>query len=95
MSNKIMEMGPIAAEVVILLDIDARKSAQRKERQKKLDRFEKDVEFLSKVRNNYLKEADELFLAHKFAVIDSTRSKEEVFSEVIMNIEPLIVKKIE
>jgi len=61
--------------------------------QKKPDRFEKDVKYLGEVRKNYLREAKENFLAYKFAVIDASVAVDEIFSEVIMHIEPLITKK--
>jgi len=83
----------LVPDLVILLDVDARKSSERKMRQKTPDRFEKDVEFLGKVRANYLREAREGFLAYKYAVVDSSRAKDEVFSDVVLHVEPLVVKR--
>ena len=80
-------------DIVILLDLPARVSGERKRLQKKPDRFEKDVEFLEKVRANYLREAREGFLAYKYAVVDTARAKDEVFSEVVLHVEPLVVKR--
>ena len=61
--------------------------------QKKPDRFERDVKFLSLVRRNYLREAKENFLAYKFAVLKGAKPADEVFSEVIMDAEPLLIRK--
>ena len=84
----------LVPDIVILLDLPARESAERKRQQKTPDRFEKDVVFLEKVRANYLREAREGFLAYKYAIVDASRAKDEVFSEVVLNVEPLVVKRI-
>ena len=85
----------LVPDLVILLDVDARKSSERKRQQKAPDRFEKDVEFLGKVRANYLRSAREGFLAYKYAVVDAARAKGEVFSDVVLHVEPLVVKRME
>ncbi len=81
-------------DLVVLLDIGAPEAAERKKRQKEPDRHERDVSFLAAVRENYLKMGREGFLAYKCAVIDAARPKDEVFTDVITQVEPLIVKKI-
>ena len=81
-------------DLVILLDLDPHTSAQRKERQKTPDRHEADVEFLSKVRANYIKMEHQNFLSYKYAVIDASEKPEEIFTHVLANVEPLLVKKI-
>ncbi|MCX6773107.1 MAG: dTMP kinase [Candidatus Micrarchaeota archaeon] len=83
----------LSLDLVLLLDIGAREGAKRKAGQKVPDRFEKDVAFLDAVRRNYRKEAKENFLSYKFEVIDAALPADEVFSEVIMSIEPLLTKK--
>ena len=83
----------LTPDLVLLLDIDARSGAKRKLGQKVPDRFEKDVKYLDAVRKNYLHEANENFLAYKFGVLDAAAPADEVFSEVIMHIEPLLTKK--
>jgi len=83
----------LVPDIVILLDVPARLSGERKKAQKTPDRFEKDVAFLEKVRANYLREAREGFLAYKYAVVDTARAKGEVFSDVVLHIEPLVVKR--
>ncbi|MFA5929968.1 MAG: dTMP kinase [Candidatus Micrarchaeia archaeon] len=83
----------LVPDIVILLDVPARVSGERKRAQKTPDRFEKDVAFLEKVRENYLREAREGFLAYKYAVVDASRAKGEVFSDVVLHVEPLVVKR--
>ena len=83
----------LVPDLVVLLDVPARASAERKRGQKAPDRFERDAEFLEKVRANYLREAKEGFLAYKYAVVDASRAADEVFSGVVLHVEPLVVKK--
>ena len=80
-------------DLVLILDIGAQEGARRKAIHKKPDRFEKDVEYLAAVRKNYLREAKEGFLCYRLAVVDAAKPEDEVFSEVIMHIEPLLTKK--
>ncbi len=82
-------------DLVILLDIDPLASVKRKRKQKKPDRFERNAEFLAKVRENYLRESNESFLSQKYAVIDASRQEAEVFSRVIVQIEPVLIKRLE
>ena len=85
--------GIISPDLVLLLDIDAGAGAARKGVQKTPDRHERDAEFLSKVRQNYLREAKENFLAYKFVVVDGSRPEDEIFTEVVTQVEPLLTKK--
>jgi len=85
----------LVPDIVILLDVPARLSGERKRAQKTPDRFEKDIAFLEKVRANYLREAREGFLAYKYAVVDTSRARDEVFSDVVLHVEPLVVKRME
>ena len=48
---------------------------------------------MEKVRANYLREAREGFLAYKYAIVDASRAQDEVFSEVVLHVEPLVVKR--
>jgi dTMP kinase len=91
--RKLSGIDALVPDIVILLDVPARISGERKRQQKKPDRFEKDLAFLEKVRGNYLREAKEGFLAYKYAVVDASRAKGEVFSEVVLHVEPLVVKR--
>ncbi|MEM2138192.1 MAG: dTMP kinase [Candidatus Anstonellaceae archaeon] len=85
--------GALVPDVVFLLDIEAARAAERKYAQKKPDRFESDVLFLEKVRKNYVKMEHEHFLAYKYVVVDAEKKPEEVFTEIITNVEPMIGKK--
>lgn len=87
--------GAIVPDIVVLLDIDATAGVRRKGAQKHPDRHEGDPEFLDKVRENYLRMEKEHFLAYKYALVDAGRPADEVFSEVITQVEPLLTKKIE
>ncbi|MCX6771383.1 MAG: dTMP kinase [Candidatus Micrarchaeota archaeon] len=91
--RKLSGIDALAPDIVILLDVPARLSGERKRKQKTPDRFEKDGMFLEKVRANYLREAREGFLAYKYAVVDASRAKGEVFSDVVLHVEPLVVKR--
>jgi len=93
LKRRFLGIDALVPDIVIILDAPARLSGERKRAQKTPDRFEKDVEFLEKVRANYLREAREGFLAYKYAVVDATRAKDEVFSDVVLHVEPLVVKR--
>ncbi|MEM4633831.1 MAG: dTMP kinase [Candidatus Anstonellaceae archaeon] len=97
--KKLKEMllgyGALVPELVLLMDVDAKEAARRKSAQKLEDRYDQDPLFLSKVRRNYLRMAKEGFLSYKYIVLDARRPKEEVFSRVLAQVEPLLVKKME
>ena len=95
LEKELAEYGVITPDFVVVLDIDEAESARRKGNQKTPDRFERDVAFLGKVRANYLREAKENYLAHKYAVVDASRAKDEVFSQIITQAEPFLTRKIE
>jgi dTMP kinase len=84
---------PLVPDVVFLLDIEPKRAAERKWAQKKPDRFEKDVLFLEKVRRSYVRMEHEHFLAYKCVVVDAERKPEEIFTEIITNVEPMVGKK--
>ena len=93
LKKRLSGIDALVPDIVILLDVPARVSGERKRAQKTPDRFEKDLVFLEKVRANYLREAREGFLAYKYAVVDASRAKDEVFSDVVLHVEPLVVKR--
>ena len=93
LKKRLSGIDALVPDIVILLDVPARVSGERKRAQKTPDRFEKDIDFLEKVRENYLREAREGFLAYKYAVVDAGRAKDEVFSNVVLHVEPLVVKR--
>ena len=87
-------MGAPVPDLTIVLDVEAGVGAGRKAAQKAPDRFEKDVAFISKVRENYRRMEREHFLSYEYASIDSSRPEDEVFSQVVTSVEPLVAKLI-
>lgn len=92
LSKKLEKYVAVVPDLVVLLDIAPLASVERKSLQKRLDRYEKDAGFLRKVRLNYLREAKEGFMSHRYAVVESSKPKGEVFAEVLLAVEPLITK---
>jgi dTMP kinase len=81
--KRIVEVsGFLEPDLVILLDLPPRLSAQRKMRQKKLDRFESDTAFLGRVRNRYLKLMHSKFLTSHWKKVDASRSIEEIAGKI-------------
>jgi dTMP kinase len=93
LAKKLSGRDVLTPDIVVLLDAPARQTGKRKRAQKAPDRFERDVSFLEKVRKNYLREAREGFLCYKYAIVDASREKGEVFSDVVLHVEPLVVKR--
>ncbi len=85
----------LVPDIVILLDIGSEAGAARKRRQKKPDRHEKDAAFLSAVRGNYLRMGRECFLSYKYVVLDAAGEREKIFSDVVSQVEPIAVRKLE
>lgn len=75
-------MNFLKPDLVLLLDILPEVSFERKEKQKRMDRHEEDVELLRKVRENYLKLCEEKFLAGKWVKVDADGKPSEVFDVV-------------
>jgi len=70
-------------DLVILLDIKAETSIRRKFREKnELDRHEADREFLERVREGYLKLAEEKIFAKEWIIVDGEKSIEKVAEEI-------------
>ena len=92
---RIGTMGALVPDVVILLDISPGAGAARKRRQKKPDRHEKDTAFLSAVRKNYLRMGRECFFSYKYAVLDASGEREKIFSDVVSQVEPIAIRKLE
>lgn len=87
---RIERMGGLVPDLVILLDIDPVLSSKRKIGQKVLDRHEKDVPFLARVRKNYLSMEKTHFLSYKYAIVDASLPADRVFTEIITCVEPLL-----
>ncbi|MEM4335863.1 MAG: hypothetical protein QXL47_01420 [Candidatus Anstonellales archaeon] len=78
---------------VVLLDIPPEISYERKVAQKGLDRYERDVEYLRRVRGNFLKLYEEKFYTENWFLIDGNRPIMEVYKDVKEVIEKLGIRK--
>lgn len=70
-------------DVVLLLDITAEVSQERKKKQKALDRYEENMKFLEKVRSNFSKLYEERFLTSNWHKVDASRDIESVHAEIM------------
>jgi len=70
-------------DMVILLDIGPEVSQERKSKQKKLDRYEGNMEYLEKVRSNFLKLYEEKFLTSNWHKIDASQDVDSVHAEIM------------
>lgn len=83
-AKKVVEhSGFLKPDIAILLDIPPSVSQERKKRQKKLDRYEENAEYLEKVRKNFLKLQEEGFLAVKWHKIDASRDISSINKEIL------------
>jgi dTMP kinase len=83
-AKKIVEgLGFLKPDKVILLDIPPEVSQERKRKQKKLDRYEENREYLAKVRGNYLRLEEERFLTPNWHKVDASRSVEDVHAQIM------------
>jgi thymidylate kinase len=77
------------ADAIIFIDIKPETSMDRKIKEHgKLDKYEKDLEFLKKVREFYMKEIKKNVLG-KWIVIDGEKSKKEIHEEILKVINSL------
>lgn len=78
-AKKIVEgIGFIKPDKVILLDITPEVSQERKAKQKKLDRYEENLEYLRQVRENFIRLSEEQFLCRDWVRIDASKPVEDV-----------------
>jgi dTMP kinase len=83
-AKKIVEgIGFLKPDRVVLLDITPEVSQERKSRQKKLDRYEENMEYLKKVRENFLRLGEERFLCPDWKIVDASKSVESVQKEML------------
>jgi len=83
------------ADLVIYIDISPEEGARRKAGDNESpDRFEKDREFLGKVRGVYKELCRRGELGKKYIVIDGTRSIDDVQGEIRSSVEELLGKYI-
>ncbi len=76
------------ADAIIFIDIKPETSMERKKGEGELDKYEKEIEFLRKVRELYMREINENVLG-KWVVIDGERSKKEVHEDILKVINSL------
>jgi dTMP kinase len=77
------------ADVIIFIDIKPETSIERKMKESgKLDKHEKNLQFLKKVREFYMKEIKENVLG-EWVVIDGGKSKEEIHKDILKVINSL------
>ena len=81
--NIVENVGYLKPDRVLYLDIDPKTSQQRKNNQKTLDRYESDIQYLEKVRSNYLKLYQDNFLSSGWHKIDASKSIEEINKEIL------------
>ncbi len=75
-------VGVIKPDVVLYLDLPVDISLERKKKQKKLDKYEGNPEYLKKVRLNFEKLYSERFLTSSWYKIDASKDLEEVISQI-------------
>ncbi len=83
-AKKIVEgIGFLKPDLVLLLDITPEVSQERKAKQKQLDRYEEDREYLRKVRDNFLRLHEESFLCERWVKIDGSMPVEKVHAAIL------------
>jgi dTMP kinase len=83
-AKKIVEgVGFLKPEMVLLLDLSPEQSQERKRKQKRLDRYEGNSDFLGRVRSNFLKLHEERFLTPNWHKIDAGRNVESVHADIM------------
>lgn len=83
-AKKIVEgIGFIRPDKVILLDITPDISQERKRKQKQLDRYEENKEYLGKVRENFLRLCEEKFLTPEWHKIDGSVEQDKAHAAIM------------
>jgi dTMP kinase len=84
-------LGFIAPDLIVLLDVPADVSMQRKQGEKgALDRHESDRRLLEAVRGAYMQLANEKRVSKNWLVVDGRRSREEIGKEVAAHVEKML-----
>ncbi len=76
-------IGFLKPDLVILLDIDSKTSQERKRKQKELDRYEENSQYLDKVRANFIRLYEDRFLTPNWQRIDAVRSVDDVHKDIM------------
>ena len=79
----VAKMNFIVPHAVLLLDIPSSVSQERKRKQKQLDRYEENAEYLEKVRERFLQLAKDKFLTPNWHKVDATMSISDVHREIM------------
>jgi dTMP kinase len=83
-AKKIVEgLNFLKPDMVVLLDITPEESQERKRKQKQLDRYEENREYLAKVRDNYLRLHEERFLTPNWHKVDASKSIADVHAQIM------------
>lgn len=78
----VTDIGFLKPDRVILLDLDAKTAQLRKSKQKKLDRYEENAQYLEKVRSNFLKLYKDKFLS-RWHRVDAGRGIDAVHKDIL------------
>lgn len=79
------------ADLVVFIDIDPEIGLKRKRGDnEEPDRFEKNLEFLRKVRGVYKNLCDKGELGKKFVIVDGTKPIDEVHREIVKHVEHVL-----
>lgn len=87
---------PIQPDLIILIDIEPRMAVERRKKRRgnrRMDRHDRNVRLLKRVRRNYLKMAKEGVLAKRWVVVDGRGGEREVSEDVWRRLE-LAFKKL-
>jgi dTMP kinase len=90
--SAISQMGFLNPDLVLLLDIDPKIGMARKAGMKTLDKFERDLEFLAKVRENYLRMQKERFLCDDWLRIDASGAAKDISLQIQKEITRLLLR---
>ncbi len=87
-AKEIVKLSPLPkADLVVLLDLEMEE--YKKRIGEELDSYEKNLNFIEKVRENYLEMAKEKFFAKEWMVISSSKGVEEIHLEIKKKINSL------
>lgn len=75
--------GFLKPKMVIYLDITPEISQERKRKQKVLDRYEENKEYLADVRKNFLKLYRDKFLTENWHLVDASKNINEVHLQIL------------
>jgi dTMP kinase len=83
----VRDAGFIVPDKVVLLDITADVSQERKSAQKELDRYEENLEYLADVRSRFLELAKQRFLTPNWYKLDARKGIDDVYQDILKAIE--------